>query len=162
MNLHKFFHGDEIFSFPCVLDSKDGVLLRIPNVPSHNTIVAWAMGVSVLSGIATFPKPKFRDDNDRMPAARRTRRQTCVCSYQLISIVIHFILSFKRQESLLCHFLLQLFHALHHSIHPLHLCADGIVPAMSAGATVNHAHMGVVNQLRILAHGFLPFVNDCK
>ena len=74
MNLHKFFHGDEIFSYPCVLDSKDGILRRIPNVPSHNTIVAWAMGVSVLSNLATFSKPKLGDDNNRMPTARRARR----------------------------------------------------------------------------------------
>ena len=73
MNLHKFFHRDEIFSFPCVLDSKDGILRRIPNVPSHNTIVAWAMGVRVLSNLAIFAKPKLGYDNDRMPAARRAR-----------------------------------------------------------------------------------------
>ena len=82
MNLHKFFHGDEIFSFPCVLDSKDGILRRIPNVPSHNTIVAWAMGVRVLSNLAIFTKPKLGYDNDRMPATRRAWRQTAVCPYR--------------------------------------------------------------------------------
>ena len=82
MNLHKFFHGDEIFSRPCVLDSGDGILRCITNVPSHNTIVAWAMGVSVLSNLATFPKPKLGDDNDRMPAARRARQQTIVSPYR--------------------------------------------------------------------------------
>ena len=82
MNLHKFFHGDEIFSYPCVLDSGDGILRRIPNVPSNNAIATLAMGVSVLSDLATFPKPKLGDNNDRMTTARRARRQTVVSPYR--------------------------------------------------------------------------------
>ena len=82
MNLHKFFHGDEIFFCPCVLDSGDGILRRITNVPSNDTISTRAMGVSIPSDLATFPKPKLGDDNDRMPAARRAWRQTAVCPYR--------------------------------------------------------------------------------
>ena len=82
MNLHKFFHGDEIFFCPCVLDSGDGILRRITNVPSNDAIATLAMGVSIPSDLATFPKPKLGDDNDRMPAARRAWRQTAVCPYR--------------------------------------------------------------------------------
>ena len=82
MNLHKFFHGDEIFFCPCVLDSGDGILRRITNVPSNDAIATRAMGISVLSDLATFPKPKLGDNNDRMPAARRAWRQTAVCPYR--------------------------------------------------------------------------------
>lgn len=89
MNLHKFFHRDEIFSCPCVLDSKDGVLSRITNVPSNDAIATRTVGVSVFSNLVAIPEPKPCDYNDRMPSARQTRRQTCVCSYRLISIVIH-------------------------------------------------------------------------
>ena len=82
MNLHKFFHGDEIFSCPCVLDSGDGILRCITNVPSNDAIATLAMGVSILSNLATFPKPKFGYDNNRMPTARRARRQTIVSPYR--------------------------------------------------------------------------------
>ena len=82
MNLHKFFHGDEIFSFPCVLDSGDSILRRITNVPSNDAIATLAMGVSVPSDLATPSEPKLGDDNDRMSAARRARRQTVVSPYR--------------------------------------------------------------------------------
>lgn len=81
MNLHKFFHGDEIFSCPCVLDSKDGVLSRITYMPANDTVAALAVGVRVSPDLAVSPKPKFGNHKYRMPAASRARRQTIVGPY---------------------------------------------------------------------------------